>query len=339
MAVEIVRGKALAVANVTALAGSVVRETVPVELGLCSAAIPLILINGKTPGPRLTITAGVHASEFVGVEASLRVAEALNVSEMAGQVVICPVANPPAFFGRTVGGSPLDARNMNRLFPGDVSGAPTARLAAFLFENVIQGSDVYIDLHSGEVVEDLTPFVAYRQTGQEELDRRTAELAHAFGLRDVIVGSNAEGGNSHAAASRAGIRALLVEVGAGGSRDEVHVAAATDGVLRIAHKLGIRKGHFVPAPVSEWQWAGEVTSPMDGMWFPRVNVGEDIVVGQVLGHLTDLVGARRAEIVAQSSGRVFYGLRSLSVARNDTLVAVATADRNRDGVVPGENQS
>ena len=336
---EVARGEALVVANVIAAAGTVVKKSVRAELGPCSADVPLILVNGRDPGPRLTIVAGVHASEFVGVEASLRTAEALDPARMSGQVVICPVANPPAFFGRTVGGSPLDARNMNRLFPGDESGSPTARLAAFLFDNLIKGSDAYLDLHSGEVVEDLSPFVAYRQTGQDVLDSQTAELAHAYGLRDVLVGTIAAGGNSHAAASRVGVRALLVEIGAGGSREEHHVTAAVDGILRIARRLGILSGSLDPVPTQEWRWAGEAKSPIDGMWFPRVAVGEEIVEGQVLGYVTDLVGEEGIEIVAPCCGRIFYGLRSLSMARGDTLAAIATPDGCCNGVIPGEGQS
>ncbi|WP_217211838.1 succinylglutamate desuccinylase/aspartoacylase family protein, partial [Streptomyces sp. AC550_RSS872] len=70
--------------------------------------------------------------------------------------------------------SPVDGVNLNRVFPGDPAGGPTERLAAWLFANLVDGADVYIDLHCGGIDQVLRDFVGYRLTGDADLDKATA---------------------------------------------------------------------------------------------------------------------------------------------------------------------
>ena len=96
--------------------------------------IPLTLVNGSRPGPRVVITAGVHGGEFTPIDAAVRLADRLDPDEVHGQVIICPVANPPAVYQGRLNISPVDGVNLNRVFPGDPAGGPTERLAAWLFD-------------------------------------------------------------------------------------------------------------------------------------------------------------------------------------------------------------
>ncbi|MEQ4723529.1 succinylglutamate desuccinylase/aspartoacylase family protein [Nonomuraea sp. B19D2] len=89
--------------------------------------VPLILVNGSRPGPRVVITGGVHGGEFIGVDAATRLAGLLEPDDVAGELVICPVANPPAVYGGRLNISPLDGVNTNRVFPGDKDGGPVHR--------------------------------------------------------------------------------------------------------------------------------------------------------------------------------------------------------------------
>ncbi|MCF1596578.1 succinylglutamate desuccinylase/aspartoacylase family protein [Streptomyces muensis] len=166
--------------------------------------VPLVLVNGSRPGRRVVITGGVHGGEFIGVDAATRLAGLLEPDDVAGQVVICPVANPPAVYGGRLNISPLDGVNINRVFPGDKDGGPTDRMAAWLFEYLIDGADAYVDLHSGGIDQHLLDFVGYRLTGDAELDAKNRALAHAVGYELVIFGTSPDGGNSHAAVAPPG---------------------------------------------------------------------------------------------------------------------------------------
>ncbi|PNG21242.1 succinylglutamate desuccinylase/aspartoacylase domain-containing protein, partial [Streptomyces cahuitamycinicus] len=265
----------LAIGTLSAGPGSKTRGTLPADLGTLTVDIPLTLVNGTHPGPRVLITAGVHGGEFYGIDAATRLAALLEPDEVHGQVVICPVANPPAVYQGRLGVSPLDGVNINRVFPGDPEGGPTERLAAWLFAQLVDGADAYVDLHSGGIDEVLKNFVGYRLTGDPDLDAKTADLAGALGIEDVIFGSNADGGNSHAAAARQGVPAILVETGQLGERETDAARRLVDGLHGVLGRLGVldTKPQDDTA-VRAWVWAAGVVSEVTGLWYPEFGAGD-----------------------------------------------------------------
>lgn len=312
----------LVVGTLTAAPGTKVRGSVRADLGTLTTDIPLTLVNGSTPGPRVVITAGVHGGEFTGIDAAHRLAALLDPAHIRGQVLLCPIANPPAVYGGRLGTSPLDGVNINRVFPGNPEGGPTERLAAWLFANVVDGADAYVDLHSGGIDEFLQDFVGYRLTGDPDLDAKTAAMAHVIGYDDVVVGLHADDGNSHAAAVRRGIPAVLIETGQFGERDPRAASRVVDALIRLLdHVLDGKDSEYPPA--REWLWAGFVTSSATGLWYPTVTAGDDVTEGQVIGHVTDPADDTTHEVHAPATGRVFYGMHGLTVVPGTDLAAIA----------------
>ncbi|WP_037884880.1 succinylglutamate desuccinylase/aspartoacylase family protein [Streptomyces sp. NRRL S-646] len=315
---------ALSIGALCAEPGTKVRGSVPVDLGGLTVDIPLTLVNGARPGPRVVITAGVHGGEFVGIDAATRLAALLEPGELHGQLIVCPVANPPAVYQGRLGSSPLDGININRVFPGDPDGSPTERLAAWLFAHLLDGADAYVDLHSGGIDEGLTDFVGYRLTQDPELDATTADMARSVGIEDVIVGLNADGGNSHAAASRQGVPAILVETGQLGERDPETARRLVDGLYGVLSRLGATDTEPKETPsVRAWVWAAGVTAEATGLWYPEFTVGDDVTEGQVIGHVIDPVDGQEHKVHTPASGRIFYGMRGLTVAPGAELAAIA----------------
>jgi predicted deacylase len=315
----------LSVGVLRAEPGTKIRGTVPADLGTLNVDIPLTLVNGAHPGPRLVITAGVHGGEFTGVDAATRLAALLEPGEVHGQVIVCPVANPPAVYQGRLGVSPLDGVNINRVFPGDLDGSPTERLAAWLFTNLVDGADAYVDLHSGGIDEVLTDFVGYRLTGDPELDAKTADMAGALGIEDVIFGMNAEGGNSHAAAARQGVPAILVETGQLGERDADTARRLVGGLYGVLSRLGVldTRPQDPASAVREWVWAAGVTAEATGLWYPEFTAGDDVTEGQVIGHVIDPADGQEHKVHTPATGRIFYGMRGLTVAPGAELAAIA----------------
>ncbi|MEV7891777.1 succinylglutamate desuccinylase/aspartoacylase family protein [Streptomyces sp. NPDC002817] len=315
---------ALDVGVLRAEPGTKTRGTVPADLGTLTVDIPLTLVNGAHPGPRVLITAGVHGGEFTGVDAATRLAALLEPGEVHGQVIVCPVANPPAVYQGRLGVSPLDGVNINRVFPGDPGGSPTERLAAWLFTNLVDGADAYVDLHSGGIDEALTDFVGYRLTGDPELDAQTADMADALGIEDVIFGMNADGGNSHAAAARQGVPAILVETGQLGERDADTACRLVEGLYGVLGRLGVldTKPQDDTA-VRAWVWSAGVTAEATGLWYPEFTVGDDVTEGQVIGRVIDPADGQEHKVHTPATGRIFYGMRGLTVAPGAELAAIA----------------
>ncbi|MGY0057796.1 succinylglutamate desuccinylase/aspartoacylase family protein [Streptomyces sp. LZ34] len=330
----------LAIGALRAEPGTKARGTLPADLGALTVDIPLTLVCGARPGPRVLITAGVHGGEFTGVDAATRLAALLEPDQVHGQVIVCPVANPPAVYQGRLGVSSLDGVNINRVFPGDPDGSPTERLAAWLFAHLVDGADAYVDLHSGGIDETLRDFVGYRLTGDPGLDARTADLARAVGIEDVIVGPHADGGNSHAAAARRGIPAVLVETGQLGERDPDTARRLVDGLYGVLRQLGVLDAQTPngtagtageTAPVREWIWAAGVTAEATGLWYPEFTAADDVTEGQVIGRVIDPADSQEHKVHAPATGRVFYGMHGLTVAPGAELAAIAApAPQNTD---------
>ncbi|MET9680398.1 succinylglutamate desuccinylase/aspartoacylase family protein [Streptomyces coeruleorubidus] len=317
----------LTIGPLSAVPGRKTRGNIPVDLGPTTVDIPLILVNGSRPGPTVVLTGGIHGGEFVGTEAATRLGGLLESEDVSGQVVICPVANPPAVYDGRLGKSPLDGVNINRVFPGDKEGGPTERLAAWLFENVISGADAYADLHSGAIDETLLDFVGYRPTSDEELDAKTRAMADAVGYERVLRGRDAQGGNTHAAAARQGIPAILIETGQLGDRGPDQTRTLLDGLYRLLHHLGITEAPQDVAPVTaqprEWVWTGSVTSPAAGLWYPDAVTGDEVTEGQSIGSVIDPADGTEHKVTATATGRILYGMNGLTVAPGAELAALA----------------
>jgi predicted deacylase len=317
----------LSVGSLHAEPGTKTRGTVTADLGTLAADIPLTLVNGTRPGPRVVITAGVHGGEFTPIDAAALLTTLLEPAEVRGQVILCPVANPPAVYQGRLNISPVDGVNINRVFPGDPDGSPTERLAAWLFAHLVDGADVYIDLHCGGIDQVLRDFVGYRLTGDPDLDKATAELARNFGVEDVILGLDAAGGNSHAAAARQGISAVLVEVGELGRRDAATARRRVDGLYRALRHLGVLDpdgaDDRAPEAVREWVWAAGVTAEATGLWYPEFSAGDDVAEGEFIGRIVDPADSREHTVHAPVGGQIFYGMYGLTVAPGDELAAIA----------------
>src|SRR5437764_8855976 len=93
--------------------------------------IPIARISntgGNGDGPRILLMAGNHGDEYEGQVALGRLIRDLDPAEVRGHIIILPSANFPAAMAGTRT-SPLDQGNLNRSFPGDPTGGPTAQIA------------------------------------------------------------------------------------------------------------------------------------------------------------------------------------------------------------------
>ena len=268
--------------------------------------IPAVLLNGSRPGPTVLVTAGVHGCETVGVAAALRLAETLRPEELAGAVVILSPVNASGFWARRTAVVPEDGLNLNRLFPAAEEDSPARRLAAFLEREAFPLADYYVDLHSGNMYEDLTPYVYYAA----EADPRTAELGRQMAMvMDVPwrVPSRATSGTFNRAAAL-GIPALLLERGCAGRWTEAEVEADLRDVLALLRWAGVlpREEEPVRRPQGSLDPVTYLSPEAEGLWFPAIRPGDRVEKGQLLGRLLDHFGRETARFTADHPGVVLY---------------------------------
>ena len=128
---------AIAIGSLEAHPGNRVTGVVPVDVGVATLEVPVAIVHGSRPGPRVSVTAGIHGAEYVSMAALRQVVLALDPDTVTGSLVAVLTASPAAFVARSIYVNPLDGLNLNRQFPGDRHGSPTQRLAHWLTTTVI----------------------------------------------------------------------------------------------------------------------------------------------------------------------------------------------------------
>ena len=143
--------------------------------------LPGTIICGKLPGKTMLITGGVHSGEYVGIQACVELGAELQPEKTVGTIVILKVLNRPAFENRAGSLGLSDGKNLNRVFPGNPNGTEMERLAWAITKEVYPKVDYYIDLHSGDDFEALTPYVYYAGKAAQEVTEVSAENGGAGG--------------------------------------------------------------------------------------------------------------------------------------------------------------
>jgi uncharacterized protein len=286
--------------------------------------IPYLDVTGSAPGPRLTVIAGIHGTEYASIEAVRTFARSLDPAVIAGQVTAVPVVNVPAFWARSPFVMPADGKNLNRSFPGDPAGGYTDRYAHHVFQRFIAGSDYLLDLHAGDLPEALEPFALYEESPVEPAAR---DLALAYGLRHVVRQSMAErtvGGSTCAAAADAGIPAITAESGQNGLLEPDAVDRHLTGLANVMRHLGLLAGDPSPAPPpcehQGWHW---IRTPVGGWWAPAVPVGAQVAEGQLLGTVSALTGDLLHEVRAPAAGVPLFLTSSPAVLADGLLLGLA----------------
>src|SRR5688572_30175743 len=60
-------------------------------------SIPAIVLHGRRPGPKLSVSAAVHGDEINGVEVIRRLIAEVRPEELAGTMIAVPVVNQLGF--------------------------------------------------------------------------------------------------------------------------------------------------------------------------------------------------------------------------------------------------
>jgi predicted deacylase len=283
--------------------------------------LPLWLIHGEDDGPTLVVTGGVHAAEYASIAAALALGQGLPAKGLRGRVIVVPVVNMAGFAARSIYVCPLDGKNPNRVFPGDAGGTCSEQIADWLFRNVISQADYFVDLHGGDLIEALEPFTIFFRSGDEAVDARSLEMAKVFGIEYVVASKSA--GSTIAAASKAGIPAILTESGGQGIWTKAQVADHTEGLERLMRHLEMIAGGAPAVKPStlleEFLW---LRSEQEGFWYPEVGVGEKVAAGQELGCVKDWEGKLLQRGVCPGAGTVLFVVTSLAIHEGEPLFAV-----------------
>ncbi|RAV30302.1 succinylglutamate desuccinylase [Sinomicrobium soli] len=295
-----------------------------------TASLPVSVIRGKQKGPVFTVVAGIHGYEYPPIIAVQQLMAEIDPDRLSGTLVVIPIANTPAFYGRSVFLNPQDSKNLNRVFPGDKAGSVTEQIAYRISEEIIPVSDVFLDIHAGDANEDLLPFVCYYDKRdapqQNELARRlTAAAGFEYNVvypYNITPDEAAEYAFKHA--TQQGVPSLSIEAGKLGTVQEEAVTMTREAVYRMLHEMQMYP-YSGTGEKTQQQWFGKqsyIKCPQQGIFYSKVKSGDRIAKGQYLGHITDVFGNRRADITSPADGIVLYKVGTPPVNAGETLFCI-----------------
>lgn len=296
---------------------------------LADLQLPFFDIVAEQPGARLAIIAGMHPNEVDAMEAVLRLKDYFSQSLVHGSVSILPVLNIPGLFEHAEFVCPVDGKNLNFLSPGDVKGSFSQVLMHEVLHEWAKDADVFIDLHGGDLREEVARFVMCQMIGDLEFDKRTRALAHQFD-GDCIVEFAVEQTNNRGRATNElpwlGRHAVMAEGGANGVFDPECIEFHFNGVANIAQYLGLTEDR-PPASKRRRNLVvnnfSKVEAPVSGRLYLDVAVGDEVLAGQRLGHLKDLFGNPQGELFAPHPGVVLMVVNHPIINQGEWLISLA----------------
>ena len=294
--------------------------------------IPITILHGRSRGPVLALVAGVHGMEYVPVLALQRAAAAIDPATLTGTVLIVHAANVPSFLGRTIYYSPVDGKNLNRVFPGRVDGTISERIAHVLTTEIVSRATHLVDLHGGDGNESLRPYSYWITSGRPEVAEASRGLALAFGLDRIVVDRDrpvdpaASTYLSNTAITR-GVPAITTEIGGLARSDDNLIELAARGVAGVLKHLGMRADGPPPVAGPRWVVKDEVLrAKTTGLFSASVDCGDDVDEGALIGIISDFHGRRVEDVRAPFAGEVLYVVRTPPVSRGEPIAMIGVSE-------------
>ncbi len=290
--------------------------------------IPVIVIHGAKPGPKLALVAGSHGTEYASIIALEKLAQNVSPAELSGTLIIVPLINLASFAQKVPHVNPVDGKNMNRMYPGKADGTQTERALWAIGRQVVEPSDYLIDLHGGDLDENLRRYSYWPQTGHEKLDATSRAMVMAFGLDHIIIqksqGPAAPGATPISRfATDLGKPTVIAEAGHAGTTNAEDVDALVQGAENVMRYLKMLPGEA--RPVEHPVWIGEITtvrSDQDGIFYPLVIPESYVQQGMRIGYTTDYFGNKLADVITPVSGVVVYVCSVPSMKKGDTAAYI-----------------
>ncbi len=293
--------------------------------------VPIAVVRNGA-GPTVLLVGGNHGDEFEGPVALLKLVHGLDPGRVRGRIIVLPCLNAPAVWQATRT-SPIDGGNMNRAFPGDPDGGPTAMLAHLVDAVLLPDCDAAIDLHAGGKASYFTPCALVTRSADAALFAANLALGDAFDAPlTVILGALADDRSLNRAADRRGVAMIAAELGGGGAVSQGPLAVAERGVARALAHVGVLPDATIePAPqrrrVEAVSAAHYVHAPTAGIFEPRCEAGDDVAADQIAGHVHPVTEPERPAIeVRFSSDGVIIARAATGLVERGTMLATLGTD-------------
>lgn len=280
-------------------------------------SLPVAVINGRSSGPVIWLSAAIHGDELNGIQIIRRVLKDLDAKSVRGAVIAVPLVNPLGFI---IGSRYLpDRRDLNRSFPGSRRGSSASRLADMFMTQIVSHCSVGIDLHTATNHRINVP-----QIRADTDDPKTLKLARAFAA-PFTIHARLRDGSLRQAATEADKTVLLYEAGQAHRFDDDCIDAGYIGVMRVLRAMkmiDVRLPRATPTRVvrrTRWMRARR-----GGIVELAVDLGDVVETGEPVAYISDAFGSRPTQVKATQTGWVIAKTLRPLVNPGDALVHIAS---------------
>jgi predicted deacylase len=330
--IETKRNEPITVGDVTVRPGRKVQIELPFARVVTGAteSLPVKVVNGRSAGPNIWLSAAIHGDELNGIQIIRRVLRDLDAKTLRGALIAVPIVNPLGFISQSR--YLPDRRDLNRSFPGSARGSTASRLAHLFMEQVVDHCSVGIDLHTAT-----NHRINIPQIRANLDDDTTLRLARAFGAPFTIHARLRDGSLRQAAVERDKTM-LLYEAGQAHRFDENAIEAGVTGVMRTLRAMGMIDARLprvrATRLVRRTRW---MRARRGGIAEIEVALGDRVERGEVVASISDAFGMRPTQVKTSETGWVIAkSLRPL-VNSGDSLIHIA-AQSGPDRDEPAERR-
>jgi uncharacterized protein len=324
----------LTIGGLSIPAGEERRGRIPV-LGLADTSVislPLRVIHGAQPGPRLYLGAAIHGDEAAGCAILARALQTLDPAQLCGTVVCVPVQHPLAlqadhrlplaqFLKSPLDQVPSDAWTC---FPGDPEGNIAQILAASLW-GLIRTCDAAVDVHTPTRGGRYVPIIIL--PGPDVAASATSRaLGEAMGTGWVVAttsGMYVARGILCVEAAAAGIPALTFEIGEGGRLEEASIATGAACILNAMRHLGMidtppelpQRTHLIRSFLG-------LRARRGGLLVTMSRLGVPVHAGEVVCRIFDVFGDCLETVTAPHDGFLVRATTMATVSQGERVATL-----------------
>lgn len=321
----------LVVGDISVAPGSRIRthlDLVELADGM-TVKLPVVIVNGARPGPRLYLGAAIHGDEVNGVAILSETLAAIDPAALAGGIVCVPVQHPLAFYAdhriplSQFMKSPLDQAPIDAwtCFPGDSGGNLAQILAAKLF-GLAEQCSCAVDIHTPTRGGRYVPIAILPRMALGPAAELAAWLAEQFATGYIMktdTGMYVSRGIFCVEATAAGIPAFTFEIGEGGQLEQAMIEEGARCVRNLLIGLGMIEGQRrLPAVDYVMRDFLGIRAQRGGLLHTAAELGSVVRKGDLLARVVNIFGDTVETVLAPEPG-VFV--------RSTTLSTVSTGER------------
>lgn len=319
-----------------------VRIPVTTTLGGMEVVVWAHVFQGARPGPTITFMSGLHGNEWLHLEAFRTFEAGLPVEELAGRVIVVPMANQVSFSAlRRHLPDDSDNADANRAFPiSTVKHTWVAeQIATVVAEEILAHADAMVDFHLGMWGATLGSTIVGNDYSDSTVNEASMKLAYTFGTPLIYVSKMV--GHFPGPRSSQGYSGEVLKLpccgsmlGGAGFHPELETAwceGNVQGMRNILIHLGLLKGEIIlPESYLVYERVQRVNPRVGGLLVPErtpESFGREVTAGELLGTVVspftfDVI----EELRAPFDGYLAYWARSYPLHPGDWAYCVIPVD-------------